>query len=86
MGFLMLLLIVYFIPTMVGWRKRNADAIFVLNLLLGWTLIGWVVALTWAVSYEATRPGPGPDELREASLRDDVSIWRAVGRKIRGVK
>ena len=45
-------LLIYFLPTIVGRRKRNAGAIFVLNLLLGWTLIGWVVALVWALTYE----------------------------------
>lgn len=44
---------IYFLPTAVGWKKRNASAIFVLNLLLGWTLIGWVVALVWATTNEA---------------------------------
>jgi hypothetical protein len=29
-------------------RKSNAAAIAVLNLLLGWTLIGWVAALVMA--------------------------------------
>jgi Superinfection immunity protein len=40
----------YFIPTYVGRKKRNFAAIFVLNFFLGWTLVGWVVALVWAVT------------------------------------
>jgi hypothetical protein len=46
------ILAVYFIPSLVA-RNRNhpsALAIFVLNLLLGWSLIAWVVALVWAFS------------------------------------
>lgn len=39
---------VYFLPAIIGRKQRNAWAIFVLNLLLGWTLIGWVAALVWA--------------------------------------
>ena len=42
----------YFVPTMIGLRKRNAGAIFALNLLLGWTLVGWVVSLVWALTKE----------------------------------
>ena len=49
---LVLLLALYFLPTMIGLRKRNAGAIFALNLLLGWTLIGWVAALVWALTVE----------------------------------
>lgn len=41
-------LLFYFLPAIVGRRKRNAGAIFLLNLLLGWTMIGWIVALVWA--------------------------------------
>ena len=29
---------------------RNLGAIIVLNVMLGWTFIGWVAALVWAVS------------------------------------
>jgi hypothetical protein len=44
----------YFLPTFVGQSKRNAGAIFVLNLLLGWTVIGWVLALVWAMTVDAS--------------------------------
>jgi hypothetical protein len=36
---------VYFLPSFLGWNKPNSAAIIALNLLLGWTVIGWVVAL-----------------------------------------
>ena len=42
--------LIYFIPTFVGWNKKNINSIFTMNILLGWTFIGWVVALVWAVS------------------------------------
>jgi hypothetical protein len=29
--------------------KRDITAIVLLNFFLGWTMIGWVVALIWAV-------------------------------------
>lgn len=52
MGYIILItvLILYFIPALVAQHrhKKNLGAIFVLNLFLGWTLIGWVVALVWA--------------------------------------
>lgn len=43
-----LFLIAYFAPTWIA-KKGRRGSIFVLNLLLGWTLIGWVVALFMAV-------------------------------------
>jgi hypothetical protein len=43
-------LLLYFLPALVAERRRhpNRTSIGVLNLLLGWTLIGWVAALVWA--------------------------------------
>lgn len=47
-----LLIFVYFIPALVANNKQHpqASAITVLNLFLGWTLLGWVIALVWACS------------------------------------
>lgn len=45
-----MVLILYFLPSIVGHEKKNADAILILNLFLGWTLIGWIVALVWATA------------------------------------
>lgn len=46
----LIVLLCYFLPTIAGIRKRNASAIFILNLLLGWSIIGWVIALVWAMT------------------------------------
>jgi hypothetical protein len=43
-------LAVYFIPAIVGYNKKNVIGILLLNLFLGWTIVGWVIALVWAVS------------------------------------
>lgn len=54
----------YLIPTFVAGlrKKRNAVAIMVLNLLLGWMLIPWVIALVWACMEDgpATQPTSAP--------------------------
>lgn len=43
---------VYFLPYTHAKRSghHNAEAIGVLNLLLGWTLIGWIAALVWSAT------------------------------------
>lgn len=52
-GILVFVLVIalFFLPTVIAIlrRHRNALAIFLVNLLLGWTGIGWVVALIWSV-------------------------------------
>lgn len=52
---LLLILIVpvlYFIPTIVAEMRghNNANPIFLTNLFLGWTVIGWISALIWSSS------------------------------------
>jgi hypothetical protein len=44
------LLVLYFLPSLVagGRRHPQTQAITVLNLLLGFTILGWVGALVWA--------------------------------------
>ncbi len=42
----------YFLPAIIGFyrKKDNKISILMLNLFLGWSLIGWVVAIVWATS------------------------------------
>lgn len=42
---------IYFLPTMIAvlCQRRNTVAIAALNLLLGWTALGWIIALVWAL-------------------------------------
>jgi hypothetical protein len=47
-----LVCLVYFSPAIIGRHKRNSSAILVLNLFLGWTFIGWVLALVWAYTVD----------------------------------
>ena len=44
-------LVIYFVPTIVAAVRhhRNTLAVFLVNLFFGWTFIGWVGALIWAV-------------------------------------
>ena len=49
-----LLSLFYFLPAAIAfYRKRaNTGAILALNLFLGWSLIGWVIALVCALKDE----------------------------------
>jgi len=44
------LLAIYFLPWFVARSRRHhaTDAIFIANLVLGWTFLGWFGALAWA--------------------------------------
>jgi hypothetical protein len=40
---------IYFLPAIAAYNKKNFTSITVLNLFLGWTFVGWVIALVWAL-------------------------------------
>jgi len=46
------ILVAYFLPGIIAAAREHqqSTAIFVLNLFLGWTFLGWVVALVWALT------------------------------------
>ena len=48
----------YLLPAIVAWRNNHSKivAITVLNILLGWTALGWVVALVWSCAEIRSRP------------------------------
>jgi hypothetical protein len=70
-GWIVLLvgIVLYFIPTIIAVARghHNAGAIAVLNILLGWTVLGWIAALVWAATAVERRPSgdasPTLDEL-----------------------
>ncbi|WP_303674581.1 superinfection immunity protein [Vampirovibrio chlorellavorus] len=45
------LIFLYFLPTWVAlrFRHRQLPGIFTVNLLAGWSLAGWLMALAWAI-------------------------------------
>lgn len=47
--------VLYFLPTIIAAikSKRDTVAILLLNLFLGWSVIGWFVALVWAAKNDA---------------------------------
>ena len=64
---LLVSLFLYFLPAYLARNRSNFTAILVLNILAGWTFIGWIIALIWALSSEPQRqvavpaqPAPAP--------------------------
>lgn len=49
---LIILGIAYFIPAVVALIRshHNLGAIIALNVLLGWTVIGWIAAFVWSLT------------------------------------
>jgi hypothetical protein len=52
---LAVLCVPYFIPAIIAFARNKTSrfAILALNFFLGWSIVGWVVALVWAVKDDA---------------------------------
>lgn len=76
--FVLIGLFLYFLPSIIARKKRDALSIFLLNLFLGATGIGWVIALVWACKkdYEPTiiyveknqQPALNPAEIHNSDI------------------
>ena len=47
---MLLSIFVYLLPGIIATRRKhkNAAPIWIVDIFLGWTGVGWVVALAWA--------------------------------------
>ncbi|WP_263383361.1 superinfection immunity protein [Granulicella arctica] len=46
---LLVLVSLYFLPTIVAAQRGRGAGVLVLNLFFGWTVIGWFALLLWAL-------------------------------------
>ncbi len=53
---LMLIAILYMLPTLVAYARDipRRQVITVVNIILGWTLVVWVIAFIWAMSAQTS--------------------------------
>lgn len=73
---LLMLAAVYFLPAIIAFRRHHASAgsILALNLILGWTLPGWVMSFAWTCSNAWRQP------VGIACLPDDRPPGQDAGR------
>jgi hypothetical protein len=59
---ILILFVAYFFPSFVADRRNvpNKGSVRVINLFLGWTVIGWVVALAMAMAGPSPAQKPKP--------------------------
>lgn len=50
--FIFFLIALYFLPSIIAISRdhSNRGAIEMTNLLLGWTLLGWIIAAIWSMT------------------------------------
>ena len=82
--------LLYFLPTLnaVSRKHRSRGAIFLLNLVLGWTVIGWLGAVIWSATGNVEAKGPTPathvkcPDCAELILRE-AKVCKHCGCKLR---
>jgi hypothetical protein len=54
-GMFLLATLLYILPAIIAYSRRHKSALTIslLNLFLGFTVVGWVVALSWASQKQA---------------------------------
>jgi Superinfection immunity protein len=65
-------LFLYLLPTVIGVSRKvvNIGSVFAINLLLGWSLIGWVVALSLALRTNPPYAYPGHRQAQTYLIAD----------------
>ena len=78
-----LIIAAYFVPTVVAkYRdKKNTEAIFLVNLIFGWSMLGWIAALTWALYAEKqmvneSPTADAPNAVRSSEPALNVVEWK----------
>jgi hypothetical protein len=74
MLFLIVLALLYFLPTIIAANRGHSIALILLcNLFFGWTVIGWFVMLVWAL---VSRPYYHVVHVPGAYYYYPPNIWR----------
>lgn len=72
----------YLLPAMIASIRQvdRAGAIIVINVIFGWTVLGWIAALLWAITdKEQTRRSPtvaNADQIAGSGLEYVKQDWR----------
>ena len=78
-GAVYLMIAVYFAPTVLALSRGHlsSGSIIAMNVLLGWTLLGWLIALFWSLNgstranFPVTMPTPTPKLLDRLVMSRD---------------
>jgi hypothetical protein len=87
MALAVVLLVIYMLPSIVAAHRQvpNVGSVVVIDLLLGWTLIGWVVAMAMAArtipghTSVPSEPAAPLDHGQQIRLRDVPSLFKRPG-------
>jgi hypothetical protein len=72
--------LLHFLPSIIGRKRPDILLIFLVNLLAGWSVIGWLVALYLALRKTSTHTplsfSPAPAGYAATSVADEIAKLR----------
>jgi hypothetical protein len=81
-------LAIYFAPTIVACYKdhKYASLLFLVNLLSGWTVLGWIACLVWAQNDDIKERVARSNLIEIAPDNDDTKLIRDARAKLEKLK
>lgn len=74
------LLIAYFTPLVIAVLRKHrfTTAIGLINFLLGWTVIGWLAAIVWAVNKDVRETPEDPEPVADPLYSMNEPSWNEL--------
>ncbi len=74
------LLIAYFTPALIAVLRQHrfSTAIGLINFFLGWTLVGWLAAIVWAVNKDVRETPKDPEPMAEPLYTMNEPSWNEM--------
>jgi len=71
------LLLAYFTPVLIAVLRKHrfTTAIGLINFLLGWTIVGWMAAIVWAVNKDVRETAEDPEPMAEPLYSMNEPSW-----------
>jgi hypothetical protein len=73
-------LIAYFTPVLIAVLRKHrfTTAIGLINFFLGWTVVGWLAAIVWAVNKDLRETPEGPQPLADPLYSMNEPSWNEL--------
>uniref|UniRef100_E6Q4B6 Superinfection immunity protein n=1 Tax=mine drainage metagenome TaxID=410659 RepID=E6Q4B6_9ZZZZ len=68
---------VYFLPSIIAFSKNRSNrfAILAVNFFFGWTFLGWVIALIWALSVDREVVAMQPQQQQQQQQQQQIIVY-----------
>jgi hypothetical protein len=75
-----LFLVAYLTPVFIAVLRKHrfTTAIGLINLALGWTVVGWVAAIVWAVNKDVRETPEDPEPVADPLFTMNEPIWNEM--------